>query len=312
MPGRRKWFGWLLGAYVLYALGFILNSSVSVNGCRYFVLLDDAMISMTYARNLARGHGAVWYPGVEPVQGYSNPLWMLYMAAAHLLPLSPPVASLPIQLTGIALLGGTLFFVKGIAERLGAESQRGGRGDREVSMPSRRPMFSPLLAVLLTAFYLPLNNWTLRGMEVGLLALGTSAAVWAAMNPPREQPYRWWLLPLLGLLTTIRMDAAVIGATLLAWLICTTPRRRWQTFLMGIAWLALFLIAQLLVQNLYYHDWLPNTYYLKLGGSLPGQRVLWGGYVLYRFVLGMGISPLMLAALPLIAAPQERHGCYSS
>ena len=39
---------------------FIARSSFTVRGRRTFALFDDAMISMTYARNLARGHGLVW------------------------------------------------------------------------------------------------------------------------------------------------------------------------------------------------------------------------------------------------------------
>ena len=54
---RRHWFLILLAVYVLYALAFVYRSSVVAGGQRYFVLMDDAMISMTYARNLARGTG---------------------------------------------------------------------------------------------------------------------------------------------------------------------------------------------------------------------------------------------------------------
>ena len=43
-------------------------------------LFDDAMISMRYARNLAEGHGLVFNAG-EYVQGFSNPLMTLLMAA---------------------------------------------------------------------------------------------------------------------------------------------------------------------------------------------------------------------------------------
>ena len=43
-------------------------------------LQDDAFISFRYARNLATGHGLVWNPG-ERVEGYTNFLWTLLMAA---------------------------------------------------------------------------------------------------------------------------------------------------------------------------------------------------------------------------------------
>ena len=39
-------------------------------------LIDDAGITLAYARNVALGHGIVAQPGLTPVEGYSNPLWM--------------------------------------------------------------------------------------------------------------------------------------------------------------------------------------------------------------------------------------------
>ena len=119
---RQYWFWLILACYIAYALAFIYNSSAVLKGKRYFVLLDDAMISMTYGRTLAHGHGAVWYPGADPVQGYSNPSWMLLMALVHCFPLPPSLTSLPVQLLGVVLVAGTLVFVKLIADRLALES----------------------------------------------------------------------------------------------------------------------------------------------------------------------------------------------
>jgi hypothetical protein len=41
---------------------------------------DDAGITFSYARNLALGNGLVSQPGAEPVEGYSNFLWVLLFA----------------------------------------------------------------------------------------------------------------------------------------------------------------------------------------------------------------------------------------
>jgi hypothetical protein len=43
---------------------------------------DDAFITFRYARNLASGHGFVFNPG-ERVEGYSNFVWVLLMAAVE-------------------------------------------------------------------------------------------------------------------------------------------------------------------------------------------------------------------------------------
>ena len=43
-------------------------------------LTDDAFISFRYTRNLLEGHGLVFNPG-ERVEGYTNFLWILELAA---------------------------------------------------------------------------------------------------------------------------------------------------------------------------------------------------------------------------------------
>ena len=40
-------------------------------------IVDDAGITFAYARNLVDGHGLVSQPGLPPVEGFSNFLWML-------------------------------------------------------------------------------------------------------------------------------------------------------------------------------------------------------------------------------------------
>ena len=56
----------------LVLLGYLANVS--------WFLTDDAFISFRYARNLLEGHGLVFNPG-ERVEGYSNFLWVLELAA---------------------------------------------------------------------------------------------------------------------------------------------------------------------------------------------------------------------------------------
>ena len=69
----------LVACTALYAW-FVWTASFTFRGERWFTLFDDAMISMTYARNLAGGDGLVWNPGQPAVEGYSNPLWTILMA----------------------------------------------------------------------------------------------------------------------------------------------------------------------------------------------------------------------------------------
>src|SRR5580765_5619800 len=54
-------------------------------------VIDDAFISLRYARNLALGHGLVYNAG-ERVEGYTNFLWTLFLALPHLLRVDPIAA----------------------------------------------------------------------------------------------------------------------------------------------------------------------------------------------------------------------------
>ncbi|HZD56307.1 MAG TPA: hypothetical protein VE136_06275, partial [Anaerolineales bacterium] len=157
-------FALVILAYAFYAAVYIYRTSFVVGSERYFVLFDDAMISMRYARNLAHGYGLVWNPAGERVEGYTNPLWVIFMSLFHLFPIPASKMSLFIQISGAIFLIANLFFVKKIAERLSGSS------------------IVAILAVILTAFYSPLNNWGLQGMEVSILTLMTSASLWIALE----------------------------------------------------------------------------------------------------------------------------------
>src|SRR5690349_10036664 len=61
--------------------------------------IDDADITMVYAHNIANGHGYVYTPGGERVEGSTSLAWTLVCAALQLLSTS----SLPIFAVCIAL-----------------------------------------------------------------------------------------------------------------------------------------------------------------------------------------------------------------
>src|SRR5262249_60874232 len=65
-------------------------------------------------------------------------------------------------------------------------------------------------------------------------------------------------------------DGVLLGGTLFAgraayewW----TSRFDWRAAAKGVAVFALLVGAHLMLRRLYYADWLPNTYYAKLGGE---------------------------------------------
>src|SRR5687768_10954266 len=83
---RRTPFELLLGLCLLligcaYAV-FFCASTRDISG--HALGTDDAYISYRYARNWVAGHGLVFNPG-DPVEGYTNLLYVLLMALPMLL-----------------------------------------------------------------------------------------------------------------------------------------------------------------------------------------------------------------------------------
>jgi hypothetical protein len=120
-------------------------------------------------------------------------------------------------------------------------------------------------------------------MEVSLLALVTSAAIWMTlrMNPERFSP---WTYILLAVSTLVRIDMLVPYLVILGVMLFAQPKFRKQHLLWGLGLLILFIGGQTLARYLYYGDVLPNTYYLKLEGFPFSLRILRGLYTLFMLV----------------------------
>ncbi|MGW5716922.1 hypothetical protein ACWEVP_12225 [Amycolatopsis sp. NPDC003865] len=78
---RRRWPARL--AAVAAVLGGTALIAVHASFYGHW-LIDDAAITFAYSRNVADGLGPVLQPGVAPVEGYSNPTWMLLLALGKL------------------------------------------------------------------------------------------------------------------------------------------------------------------------------------------------------------------------------------
>jgi hypothetical protein len=317
----REALMWLTAAASLVYACFIARSAFPAGGRLGFTLFDDAMISMRFARNLAEGYGLVWNPG-DRVEGFTNPLWTLWMAAIHLAGVSDEHASLVVMVSGALLLLATAAVAARIAERAFQSS--------EVAVAT----------FALVAFNYALVFWTLRGMEVGLLALlmtlalGLTLSVEASAeaNLPPEggshrrdiKPHRrditrgfrlqaevapylaplFWLCLVLALGETTRRDAAVIHLTVMAYLAWSmTGHARIVVLAALAATMVAALGAQLAFSAWYYGDPWPNTYYLKLEGVTLLDRLRRGVPALLIVVV-RNLLPLVIAALFLLGRPR--------
>lgn len=271
-------FALVLLAFAVYAGIYIFKTSFVVHGERYFVLFDDAMISMRYARNLANGYGLVWNPGGARIEGFTNPLWVVFMAIFHLFPIPSSKISLLIQISGAVFLLVNLYFVQRIAEDISGSWVVG------------------LLAAILTAFYTPLLNWSLQGMEVSLLVLMVSVALWFGLKLIRNRAFSPWLFLLLGISTWVRIDMAVPYLVIFLFLVLALPEHRKSNLAWGLGIFAAFMLSQTLFRLWYYGDLLPNTYYLKMSGYPIILRIARGFYALFNFVWSLN---WVLFLLPL-------------
>jgi arabinofuranosyltransferase len=283
----RAIVGLALTAFLAYSALFIYRTSFVIDGERYFSLFDDAMVSMRYARNLAEGFGIVWNAG-ERVEGYTNPLWMFYMALVHLLPIPTAKTSLIVQGTAAIVLAVNLLYVRRIALAIS--------GDRAAVAWG---------AVLLTALYLPINFWSLQGMEVSLLVLVMSICAWYTLESLRTGTMQRRVYVLLAMATLVRPDMIVAFAAFLTFLLIADPAHRRR----HAVWGGLLLIAAVAAQTgfrlWYYGDVLPNTYYLKMTGVPLSVRLARGGYVLLQFV--WKANPLLFLLPAALALRRDRR-----
>ena len=215
-------------------------------------LTDDAFISFRYVRNLLEGHGLVFNAG-ERVEGYSNFLWVLELAAVWgLLGIRPEHAApwLSVIFTAgtiAALLWWTLrapsLRYRGLtawmALGLVCSSATFAVWTSGGGLETRQFTFCIVLAVVCLALY--------RGSRWGLLAASLSLAAAALTRP--EGPliavlcFGWFVIQRM-------VDAG-------------RPRPDWRELAYLVAPFVLIVGAHFLFRYAYYGEWLPNTYYAK-------------------------------------------------
>lgn len=263
----------------LYGM-FIYRTAFIVNGKTSFTLVDDAMISMRYADNLASGNGLVWNAGERPIEGFTNLLWVGVMAALHLTPLSASGISLAVMICSVLALTTNLMVVWRITREVSPESWLG-----------------PALAVFLTGLYFPLVYWSLRGMELGLifLTLNLSTLCLLRLNTRPAGPNLWTLAASLSLALMTRPDTVVQVAVLLIVGVAVLLRAGKTTETVLLAG-TVFITGLALVafRAWYFGEAFPNTYYLKMTGVTAMERIDVGVRVLLE---KSGPTTLFLASV---------------
>jgi hypothetical protein len=264
--------------FVIWSAVFIYRSSfIAIDGKRYFCLFDDAMISMRYAWNFSHGFGLVWNSG-EYVQGFTNLLMTLFMSVTTLI-FDKSTAALFVQISGVVFMLVIAYVSLRIADFIVEDQDR------------QRKMLINVLAFFCALSYYPLVYWSLMGMETGLLTMLLLLGILSALK------YSISLKPIhllsvagyLGLAYATRNDSIIFAFLIWAYIIWENPGikndlRNVSHFLEANGLYILIIFAQGVFQYLYYGEWLPNTYTLKLTG-MP---------LLFRISNGIGfIKPFL-------------------
>src|SRR6266850_4805342 len=145
---RRGWAARLALVAILIVAAF--------HAWRRAFLIDDAFISFRYARNFLEGHGLVYNVG-ERVEGYTNFLWTLMIAAAMRLGADPGMAA---QLLGLASSIGVLLVLHRWGRDLGASA------------------WGALLAPAMLAVNRSFAAWATGGLETRTFTFLVVAAAW--------------------------------------------------------------------------------------------------------------------------------------
>lgn len=215
--------------------------------------IDDSYISFRYARNLANGLGLVYNPG-ERIEGYTNFLWTLLLAAGIKLGADPTVTA---KVLGGAAALGTLYVVYRLSERL--EAFR----------------LLPAIATWMLASSMVFAGYAVLGLETALFIFLVMLGL-LLLTRENEAPARF---PLSGLCYALAGLTRPEAPLYLGLAMLFLGRRIFarQNLIRGIVFVSI-IGTHLLWRHGYYGAWLPNSFSAKTGNLhdqvLRGQDYL--------------------------------------
>ncbi|HPQ41016.1 MAG TPA: hypothetical protein PLV45_11650 [bacterium] len=244
---------------------------VFLSGVRpfWFYTVEDAYISFRYCDNMLAGRGLVFNPG-EPVEGYTNFLWIMLISVPRRVLPFPLAAKIP------GLLLGTL-----LISMLGFSRNRNSSED-----------LSGPLAALLVAASPGIRMWSVAGLETVLFTVCILGA-WMAATVRSDRTGRLMSGVMFGLATLTRPD----GLLLFALFIIAHRgfgRCTWRQIPEYIAGFCLLVVPHQIFRLFYYHAWIPNTFWVKTRRFADGGTAY---FLRYAAMTGAFSLPVALAGL---------------
>jgi hypothetical protein len=124
----------------------------------------------------------------------------------------------------------------------------------------------------------------------------------------QERKFSAWPYALLGLATWVRLDAVVPLMAVLIFMAVFDADHRRSHLAWGLGLLLAFTGAQTVARLAYYGEWLPNTYYLKMGGYGLITRLKRGLTVYAQFVWTMNWMLFLIPFTVLLLKPNRETG----
>jgi len=323
---RTRWDRTLALALIAASFAIYAFHSSSLIGYAY----DDSFISFRYAENLANGHGLVYNVG-ERVEGYTNFLWTVIVAGAMALGADPLIFA---KIVGVLFAVATML----LTLRLGVfVTGRGG--------------WRSVLPMLFLACSGPFVAWAQWGLEGGMFTFFTVLGLFLFLRALKtESSLAFSSLSFLVATMTRPEGVIFMGACLAYYLLLVRRARKLKTDVEGqergaaaasggpngtgpidlasLVRLDQFPIrlAQLIMpfaviygifygwRFSYYGYPFPNTYYVRMAGSVGAYLDQWARGLKYIFDFswrGGGVVIVVLVALLWIAHRPARRSMFS-
>jgi len=270
--GQIRWSRWAL----IFALVVFL---VQVFFLRHFSI-DDVAISYRYAWHLAEGSGPTWNPGQTPVEGYSNFLWVLFLAGGRWLGFDIEILS---KVTGVFLSMAALLLLHITCRRLWA--------------PCKYWSFPVLLVAACPVWVM----WMVSGLELASVSFFLVLIIFS-LTASRRWRIRLLAIGLCGL-SLSRPEGIVLAGMFLLFGFLGDRELSWRRRIVeyGVPALALVVCtAGLMVFRLAYYGYpVANTVYAKFNVAFPAAGQV-GGWLLFGL-------PFLAAYILALAKPVSRR-----
>ena len=223
-------------------------------------LIDDAGISFVYARNLAAGYGLVAQPGLPPVEGYSNPLWIFLMTPFFLIGLFEPFYTS--KIISLILVAITFWIIHKIIQRF-----------------TGTKIIPSLIGLMFIATNSSFIIWTASGLENPLFAFLVILLLYSIIDlEPTESISNYDSLRIgliVGCIALTRPDGLVYFSVYPIFLVATffaLAAYKIRTVLRESMYYTLAFLgtfgSYFIFRVLYFGDIYPNTYYVKGGAKI--------------------------------------------